>query len=46
MEDLEDEVQDLKANEKSLLEKIEVMHDRKVVEDGSKLPPEVSVSAH
>lgn len=46
MEDLEDEVQDLKANEKSLLEKIEVMHDRKVVEDGSKIPPEVSVSSH
>ena len=46
MEDLEDEVQDLKANEKSLLGKIEVMHDRKVVEEGSKIPPEVSVSAH
>ena len=46
MEDLEDEVQELKVNEKSLLEKIEVFHDREVVEDGSKIPPEVSVSAH
>lgn len=46
MEDLEGEVQELKANEKSLLEKIEVMHDREVVEDGSKIPPEVSVSVH
>lgn len=46
MEDLEDEVQELKVNEKSLLEKIEMMHDREVVEDGSKIPPEVSVSVH
>ena len=46
MEDLEDEVRELKANEKYLLEKIEVMHDREVVEDGSKLLPEVTVSAH
>lgn len=46
MEDLEDEVQELKVNEKSLLEKMEMMHDREVVEDGSKIPPEVSVSVH
>lgn len=46
MEDLEDEVQKLKVNEESLLEKIEMMHDREVVEDGSRIPPEVSVSVH
>ncbi|XP_068760117.1 uncharacterized protein C14orf93-like [Montipora capricornis] len=46
MEDLEDEVQELKVKEKSLLEKIEVFHDREVVEDGSKIPPEVSADVH
>ena len=44
LEDLQEEVNELKADKKYLLEQIEMLNSASSSDDGTTIPPEVSVS--
>ena len=43
LEDLQEDVKELKADKKDLLEQIEMLNSASSSDDGTKIPPEVSV---